>query len=77
MGIASQDSAAAIEGFVSEHGLEHVLTASDVEGEVWRRFGVVGQPTWVFVDGETGASARHLGFLSDADLAKVLSTLAG
>ncbi len=54
-----------------------MITAADVEGEVWRRFGVVGQPTWVFVDGETGASARHLGFLSDADLAKVLSTLAG
>lgn len=65
-----------MEAFVAEHGLEHVTTIADVDGAVWQRFGVVGQPTWIFVDGETGAVAQRFGFLAEDDLAAILQTLA-
>jgi hypothetical protein len=51
-------------------------TASDVEGVVWQRFGVTGQPAWVFVDGETGATELVYGALGDADLRARLDALA-
>jgi len=75
VGVASRDEAPAMEAFVAEHGLEHVTNIVDVDGAVWQRFGVVGQPTWIFIDGETGALARHLGLLAQDDLAALLQAL--
>lgn len=75
VGVASRDQVPAMEAFVAEHGLEHVTSIADVDGAVWERFGVVGQPTWIFVDGETGAVARHLGLLGDDDLTAIVQTL--
>jgi len=75
VGVASRDEAPAMDAFVAEHGLEHVTSIADVDGAVWQRFGVVGQPTWIFVDGETGAVTQRFGFLAEAELEALLQTL--
>ncbi|HUG84265.1 MAG TPA: hypothetical protein VMM13_06850 [Euzebya sp.] len=54
IGIASRDTAEQMRGFTDRHGLQDVTNIADVSGEVWERFGVFGQPTWAFVDGDTG-----------------------
>lgn len=59
------------------HELGRVPQVADVDGVVWARLGIVGQPAWVFVDGETGAVTRHLGFLDAAALTARVSALAG
>jgi len=75
--VASRDDLAAIEAFVARHALGHVPQIADLDGDLWSRFGVVGQPAWVFVDGETGAVTRHLGFLDAPALTQRLSEMAG
>ncbi len=50
-------------GFVDRHGLQEMMTVADVSGEVWDRFGVVGQPSWAFIDGDTGAVSVRFGAL--------------
>lgn len=77
VGVASRDDLAAMEEFVARHGLGDVPQIADLEGVLWGRLGVVGQPAWIFVDSETGAVTRHLGFLDAAALTERLSALAG
>jgi hypothetical protein len=66
-----------MEDFVARHDIDHVRHIADVDGAVWQRFGVVGQPAWVFVDGESGGTERVLGALSTAELTARLESLAG
>lgn len=54
IGVAGRDTVEQMAGFTERHGLQDMVTIADVSGEVWERFGVFGQPTWAFVDGETG-----------------------
>ncbi len=55
VGVASRDDLAAIEEFVDRHALDGVVeTIADVDGVVWERFGVFGQPTWAYIEGDTG-----------------------
>lgn len=68
--MASRDDADAIRGFVDTYqvqGFEHII---DEGGLVWERFGVVSQPTFVFIndDGtvETNIGAMGLDGLTDA-----------
>jgi thiol:disulfide interchange protein len=65
-----------MEDFVTQHDIDHVRHIADVDGDVWQRFGVVGQPAWVFIDGESGESERVLGALSTAELETRLESLA-
>lgn len=75
VGVGSRDAAEPIAAFVAEHDLVHVPTASDVEGVVWQRFGITGQPAWIFIDGETGEATRNFGALTEADLTARLEAL--
>lgn len=77
IGVAIRDDLAAMEEFVVRHELGRVPQVADVDGVVSARLGIVGQPAWVFVDGETGAVTRHLGFLDAAALTARVSALAG
>lgn len=52
-----------MESFVDRHELADVVNIADPEGVVWDRFGVFGQPTWAFVNGETGEVTVQLGAL--------------
>lgn len=63
IGVASRDSVEAMRAFVAEHGLEDMVNIADPDGEVWTRFGVVGQPSWAFVDGDTGRVTVRFGAL--------------
>ncbi|CAN5278287.1 hypothetical protein BH23ACT9_BH23ACT9_02990 [soil metagenome] len=63
IGVAGRDTLEQMEGFVARHGLEDVVTIADVDGSVWNRFGVFGQPTWGFVDGATGRVSVRFGAL--------------
>lgn len=63
VGIASRDSLAQMEGFVARHGLNDVVNIADEAGTVWERFGVFGQPTWAYVDGDTGQVSVQFGGL--------------
>ncbi|SDF82121.1 Thiol-disulfide isomerase or thioredoxin [Lentzea fradiae] len=49
VGVAAQDELAAMKKFVSDHGMDAFPSLADLDGEVWRRFGVTAQPTFAFV----------------------------
>ncbi|MGI8574748.1 MAG: TlpA family protein disulfide reductase [Egibacteraceae bacterium] len=63
--------------FVARHGLQNVAHIADTDGQVWERFGIVGQPAWVFVDGETREAQTVLGALTEGELRQRLETLEG
>jgi peroxiredoxin len=65
-----------MQDFVDRHGLQ-VTNIADVEGVVWEQFGVVAQPAWVFIDGETGTAERVLGALPPDELQARLDALEG
>jgi hypothetical protein len=52
--VAGRDSLEAMASFVDRHDLGDMVNIADVSGDVWTRFGVFGQPTWGFVNGDTG-----------------------
>lgn len=76
VGVASRDQRPAMQDFVDRHDLG-VTNIADVGGEVWEQFGVVAQPAWVFIDGDTGAAERVLGALPREDLEARLDELGG
>jgi hypothetical protein len=65
-----------MEEFVARHELGGVRHIADVAGDVWQQFGVVAQPAWVFVDGETGKAERVLGAIPEEELKARLESLA-
>lgn len=75
--MAGRDAEPAMAEFLERHRMTDVPTAADLDGALWQRFGVTGQPAWVFVDGETGAAERVYGELTDDALAERLENLAG
>ncbi len=75
MGVAWFGDDASMEDFVDRHGLTFT-NLDDDEGRVFERFGVPGQPAWVFVAAD-GTVARRLGSMDDTMLDETLeSTLA-
>lgn len=48
--------------FVERHGLGDIVHLVDDDGTLWERFGIVTQPSWVFVD-DGGAAASEVGAL--------------
>jgi hypothetical protein len=77
LGVAGRDGTEAMQAFVDRHGLGHIRHAADVDGLVWERFGVVAQPVWVFIDGESGEVRRHVGELTFDQLDAALAELSG
>lgn len=77
VGMAGRDEDAAIEQFVSRHGLERIPTTIDRDGSLWAQLGAVGQPTWLFVDGETGRVEKVFGVLGEEGLEERIAALAG
>lgn len=75
IGVAARDDETAMKAFVKKHDLGHVPNVADPDGEVWNRLGVVGQPTWVFVEGTTGKVTKHVGILDEDELTERLDAL--
>lgn len=75
LSIAGRDDVSEMQGFVERHGLGGLFPhLADGSGELWRRFGVSGQPAWVFVD-DSGESERIFGALTDEELQARLDQL--
>ena len=74
VGVAGRDSIEEMEAFVDRHGLSDVVTIADPDNVVWDRFGVFGQPTWVFVNGETGEATTRFGALGQQGVLAVFES---
>lgn len=74
VGIGSLDSAEAIAGFADDvTGITHL---EDVDGELWRRFGVTGQSSFVVLDAN-GAVSLEAGYGGTDDLDAEVENLLG
>lgn len=60
--------------FIERHGLTF-SSVNDGPGDVFARFGVSGQPAWVFVDA-AGGTKRVLGSLSGSQLDELIREIA-
>ena len=67
VGVAGLGSLKEMKGFVSDTHTGGFLHIADVNGKVWSRFGVVSQPTMVFISAK-GKLYRHVGALQKSDL---------
>ena len=76
VGVASRDDEAAMQDFVDRHELSGFPHISDEAGEVWERFGVVGQPAWVFATA-SGDYEVVFGAIPEDELREKLDALAG
>jgi peroxiredoxin len=74
VGVAWAGNVAAYEDFVDRHGLTFP-NLDDTAGEVYRRYGVAGQPAWAFISRD-GSAEVELGGHFEADLEKILRNLA-
>ena len=62
--------------FVARHQMVHMDHVADVDEQVWALNDVVGQPAWVFVDGETGQTQKVYGPLGVEGLQTAIDQLA-
>lgn len=76
IGVAGRDQLPPMAEFVDRHGLRNIDHVADLELQIWNEFDIVGQPAWVFIDGQTGEVERILGPLGAAALTEKLTALA-
>ena len=74
VGFGSRDSAGALQDFVDEHELHSFPHAADEAGGLRAQLGVVGQPTWIFVDAD-GNAEKVFGALGEEGLVRRLDAL--
>lgn len=75
IGVASSGSVEEMRAFVADTETAALTHVADVSGDVWREFGVVAQPTFVFVD-DDGRTQTFAGALSEAALVDAMAQLA-
>ena len=79
IGVAGRDDVPAMQAFIDRHGLDGLPHIADLDGSVWRRFGIAAQPAWVFVDGGTGERRTVHGALDvpglEAELERLMATV--
>lgn len=74
IGIAGLGSVPDMQAFVSETGTGEFTHLADVDGSLWSRFGVVAQPSFVFVT-PSGQAQEFTGGLGADDLRSVATQL--
>lgn len=72
VGVGAEDDAEAIAGFAADVD-PGVTSLSDVDGSVWRHFGVTAQSTYLVLDAD--GQVRAEGYLDDAELAELVGDL--
>ncbi|GHJ59821.1 thiol:disulfide interchange protein [Nocardioides sp. OK12] len=72
VGVGAQDDADAIAGFAADVD-PGVTSLSDVDGSVWRHFGVTAQSTYVVLDAD--GEVRGEGYLDEAELGELVDEL--
>ncbi len=75
IGVGALGNQAELQAFVEKTGTTVFTNIDDSSGAVWKRFGVVIQPTIVFVD-RKGKMTSKIGPSTSASLEKSLKTLA-
>ncbi len=75
VGVGGDDTEEAMRAFVDRHGVGTITQVVD-DGSVRERFGVVGQPVWVFLDAETGRTETVFA-LDERAVAERLDALRG
>lgn len=73
VGVAWAGNDASYQDFVNRHGLTFP-NVDDSAGEIYRRYGVAGQPAWAFI-GRNGSVDVQLGAYFESDLEKILEVL--
>lgn len=74
VGVAWAGDDESYEDFVERHSLTFP-NVSDTPGEIYRRYGVAGQPGWAFV-ARDGTATTERGAFSEAELEEILGELA-
>lgn len=74
IGVASGGTLQEMQTFVEETGSGSITHLADVDGEVWRAFEVVAQPTFVFVD-DDGRTQTFSGGLPQQTLVDAMQQL--
>lgn len=75
LGIAGLDDNKAMREFVADYEVGAVPQLDDQAGELWRRFKVVEQSTYVLIDRQ--GTVVHTGWLDDIDLGTRVKALVG
>ena len=75
IGIAGDDPLDDKLDFVERYALSSMVTIHDPDGSIWNRFGVPGQPSWVFVD-DRGEAVRYIGSLTESELSAEIERIA-
>jgi class 3 adenylate cyclase len=74
VGVAGNSSSAdGMAAFVDETGVGGFAHIQDLENEIWRRYGVQSQPTFVFIDDD--GSTETTRSLSESELADRVGAL--
>ncbi len=74
LGIPGRGAVDAMQAFVSETGTDAITHVVDADGSLWTRFGVISQPSFVFVD-SAGGARTFSGSLGADDLRSALEDL--
>lgn len=69
--MAGRADAGDIDAFIGEFGLDGFPHTVDASGELWARYGVTGQPAWVFIDAAGSAEVVAGGLGGDAIAARI------
>lgn len=75
LGIGANGSVDEMKEFVGMHKVTKVTHLNDANGALWNRFGVVIQPTLVFVD-KNGKIETHIGPATTSFISKKVAALA-
>jgi thiol-disulfide isomerase/thioredoxin len=74
LGVGALGSSEEMTEFVSQHGTSIFTNLEDADGKIWNRFGVIIQPTLIFID-PTGKITTKIGPSDEGYLAKKLAAL--
>lgn len=75
VGVAGRGDVDDMAEFVTRHELALIDHVADVELEIWQANGIAGQPAWIFIDGETGATSTRFGGLGEDGLRSEIEAL--
>jgi hypothetical protein len=68
IGVAGRDDTGPMASFVAEYDVGGFPHIADLSGEIWARYGVLGQPAFAFID-DDGSDDVYLGALGTDGLA--------
>lgn len=74
LGLAGRDSVGEMQAFIDRHGVDAFPHLVDDDGSLWERFGVITQPSWVFVN-DDGTVRDVVGILGEDGLTEEIDRL--